>query len=291
MPQGHHRHENKQDKRNTYLMTRARRASETAIQDRPIPTIDVGADAALLKLDSYVAGLNGHTKKPRLTDEQKAMRWEEAMARIEAQRVARQAQQDKKDRVAHMWDGIKETPLPDWYIQIRNLTEEITDPELGWDIRQEAAMRYTETHGNIHTIVNECRHQIMTVRSSISHRERSLNSKIGDSETLTLLDILQATPDDSLTPDDFGARFPSSLTNSNKCPRCGIGVLVRDISANVCLCCGLREEVESRPFQWRLLFWLIRNRKWEKPPVARRKRLGRLLVSASSNSIIERGAI
>ena len=61
MPQGHNRHENKRDKRNTRLMQIAKRERERgiAVQDRLIPTIDWGISSSeIIAIIREITGQN-----------------------------------------------------------------------------------------------------------------------------------------------------------------------------------------------------------------------------------------
>jgi hypothetical protein len=64
------------------------------------------------------------------------------------------------------------------------------------------------------------------------------------------------------------------LNGHNKCPRCGIGVIIPDWRRRVCLCCGLStDDVTTREDMAKdaLIFWLVRNKRYEAAPDLSRK--------------------
>jgi hypothetical protein len=64
MPQGHHHHENKRDKRNTRLMQQAKRAREqwAIIQDKAMPVIDIG-EKRISEIIRFLMGISPLPKK------------------------------------------------------------------------------------------------------------------------------------------------------------------------------------------------------------------------------------
>lgn len=60
-----------------------------------------------------------------------------------------------------------------------------------------------------------------------------------------------------------------SINGDNKCPRCGIGVIIPDWRSKVCLCCGLRSEdvvTLTDMVKDATIFWLVRNKPNEVAP-------------------------
>ena len=59
------------------------------------------------------------------------------------------------------------------------------------------------------------------------------------------------------------------LNGHNKCPRCGIGIIIPDWRRRVCLCCGLStDDVTTRADMIKdaLVLWLVRNNTHEPAP-------------------------
>lgn len=59
------------------------------------------------------------------------------------------------------------------------------------------------------------------------------------------------------------------INGHNKCPRCKLGVIISDIRSKVCLCCGLREDIEAEIdvlLNEAIIAWLVRNIPHEAPP-------------------------
>ena len=59
------------------------------------------------------------------------------------------------------------------------------------------------------------------------------------------------------------------LNGHNKCPRCGIGIIIRDWRRKVCLCCGLafddlttREDMVNDA----IILWAVRNKPHDPAP-------------------------
>lgn len=52
------------------------------------------------------------------------------------------------------------------------------------------------------------------------------------------------------------------IGESNRCPRCGKGIIIKDYKDRICLSCGLRETEDIDPILWTeqlVIQWLIRN--------------------------------